>query len=225
MLFFPQYCSFAGGIDMEKEMLEIFDKLLQENKGKRKFVQSVELAINFKGLDFSKQENRLNLEVALPNGKGSESKVIVFADDPSIISTISKLGARVIRSAEVPSVANDKAMQREMLKSELLAQASLMPIIAKNLGQFLGPRNKMPKPIVGGDADRAIKASLSSIYLRSKGKYLPTVHCIVGKENMEPAKLAENIDAVLAALARKPGKQYIRSVYAKLTMSKPVRLI
>ncbi len=210
---------------MEKEMFDKLDKLLQEGKGKRKFVQSVELAINFKGIDFSKQENRLNTEVILPNGKGSESRIIVFADDSALKGKVSGLGGRVIGSAEIPSISNDKATLREMLQSELLAQASLMPVIAKNLGQFLGPRNKMPKPIVGGDAEKVIKNAIGSIYLRSKGKYLPTVHCIVGKETMEPQKLAENIDAVMNALARKPGKQYVRSIYAKLTMSEPVRLV
>ncbi|MEM3227405.1 MAG: hypothetical protein QXK65_00450 [Candidatus Micrarchaeaceae archaeon] len=210
---------------MEKEKLDIFNKLLEEGKGKRKFVQSVELAINFKGIDFSKQENRLNIEVVLPNGKGSESKVIVFADDTNILNAVGKLGARVVRSAELPGAANDKSMQKEMLKSELFAQASLMPIIAKNLGQFLGPRNKMPKPLVGSDIERAVKTSLNSVYLRSKGKYLPTVHCIVGKENMEPEKLAENIDAVVNALEKKVGKQHIKSVYAKLTMSKPAKIM
>ncbi|MGC8478332.1 MAG: hypothetical protein ACP5NE_00160 [Candidatus Micrarchaeia archaeon] len=209
---------------MEKEMFDKLEKLLQEGKGKRKFVQSVELAINFKGVDFSKQENRLNTEVILPNGKGSESKVIVFADDQNLIGTVGRLGGKVIREAEIPKVSNDKAALREMLESELLAQPSLMPIIAKNLGQFLGPRNKMPKPIIGGDVERIIKNAIGSIYLRSKGKYLPTVHCIVGKETMELQKLAENIDAVLNALAKKPGKQYVKSIYAKLTMSEPVRL-
>ena len=49
-----------------------FEKFIEENKGKRKFEQSVELAINFKGVDFSKQANRLSLDILLPNGKGLE---------------------------------------------------------------------------------------------------------------------------------------------------------
>ena len=210
---------------MEKEKLEILDKFIQENKGKRKFVQSVELSVNFKGIDFSKQEERLNLEVPLPNGKGKESRIIVFTDDKNVAESAKKLGARVIGSAELPSASNDKAMLRDMLKSELMAQANLMPVIAKNLGQFLGPRNKMPKPIVGSDTERAIRGSINSIPIRSKGKYLPTVHCVVGKEDMETSELAENIDAVMAALAKKPGNMHIRSVYVKLTMSSPLKIV
>ena len=46
-----------------------------------KFTQSVEVILNFRGIDFSKPENRLNLDVALPNGKGGkEPKVVVVAD-------------------------------------------------------------------------------------------------------------------------------------------------
>jgi large subunit ribosomal protein L1 len=210
---------------VEKEKLEILDKFIQENRGKRKFAQSVELSVNFKGIDFSKQDDRLNVEISLPNGKGKESSVIVFADDRNIADSAGKLGARVIGSAQLPSASSDKAMLRNMLKSELVAQPSLMPAIAKNLGQLLGPRNKMPKPLLGSDISGAIKRAIDSVQLRSKGKYLPTVHCVVGKEGMETQKIAENIDAVMAALAKKPGNAHIRSAYVKLTMSKPVKII
>jgi ribosomal protein L1 len=37
-------------------------------------------------MDMGKQDNRLNLEVKLPNGKGKEHKVIIFADDKNIVS-------------------------------------------------------------------------------------------------------------------------------------------
>ncbi|MFA6530635.1 MAG: 50S ribosomal protein L1, partial [Candidatus Micrarchaeia archaeon] len=52
-----------------------------EDKGKRKFTQSVELIVNFRGIDFTKPENRLNLDIALPKGKGGkEPKIAVIAE-------------------------------------------------------------------------------------------------------------------------------------------------
>jgi large subunit ribosomal protein L1 len=210
---------------MEKERFEVLNKFMQENKGKRKFSQSVELSVNFKGIDFSKQEERLNLEVQLPNGKGKEGKVIIFADDRNITESAKKMGVRVIGSSEIPSSANDKAMLRDMLKSELMAQPSLMPSIAKSLGQFLGPRNKMPKPLIGSNIENAIKSSINSVQIRSKGKYLPTIHCIVGKESMDVEKIAQNIDAVMSLLSKKPGNAHIKSAYVKLTMSNPVKIV
>jgi large subunit ribosomal protein L1 len=210
---------------MEAERLEKLKAFIDENKGKRKFAQSVELAINFSGINFGKAENRLNMEVKLPNGRGKVGGAIVFADDRTLAEKAVQSGATVISSSELSSLSSDKARLGSLLKSELLAQPSLMPTIAKNLGQFLGPRNKMPKPLMGSDVAAVIRDVGNSIYIRSKGKYLPTVHCIAGKENMELPKLVENIDQIINTVVKKVGKQNLKSVYVKLTMSKPMRLI
>ncbi|MCL5404557.1 MAG: 50S ribosomal protein L1 [Candidatus Marsarchaeota archaeon] len=210
---------------MEKEQLEKLRAFLEENKGKRKFKQTIELAINFKGVDFSKQENRLNMQVVLPNGKGKESKAMVFADDKSIAEKASALGAKVVPSSEIAQMANNKSSLNELLEYELIAQPSLMSSVAKSLGSFLGPRNKMPKPLIGTDISAMVNTVSKSIYLRSKGKYLPTIHCAVGSEDMPTDKVAANIDEVISSLSKKLGRQNIKSAYVKLTMSKPIRII
>jgi large subunit ribosomal protein L1 len=210
---------------MEAERLEKLKAFMDENKGKRKFAQSVELAINFSGINFGKAENRLNMEVRLPNGRGKVGGAIVFADDKLISERAAQSGAAIINSSELQAISTDKARLSSLLKSELLAQPSLMPMIAKSLGQFLGPRNKMPKPLLGSDVAGVIKNVSNSIYIRSKGKYLPTVHCIAGKENMEIQQIVENIDQIINTVVKKVGKQNVKSVYVKLTMSKPMRLI
>ncbi len=210
---------------MESEKLERLKGLIDDNKGKRKFVQSVELAINFSGINFTKAENRINIEVTLPNGRGKSSKAVLFADDDSLSSKAKEVGATVVRSSELQALQSDKARMNELLKSELMAQPNLMPQIAKALGQFLGPRNKMPRPFLGGDIAAAVTKASSSIYLRSKGKYLPTVHCMVGKENMDVQKIAENIDSVVDSVVKQVGKHNLKSVYVKLTMSAPLRIV
>ncbi len=210
---------------MEKETFDKFSAFIQENKGKRKFNQSVELAINFFGIDMSKQDNRLNLEIKLPNPKGKQHAVIVFADDNNIASKAQASGAKVIKGSEIQSISSDKLKINELLQSELLAQPSLMPQIAKTLGQILGPRNKMPRPLMGTDITMAVEDTARSVYIRSKGKYLPTVHCMVATENMDVNAISANIDEVVNAVVKRIGKQHIRSVYAKLTMSKPIKIV
>jgi large subunit ribosomal protein L1 len=210
---------------MEKEQLEKLNAFISENKAQRKFTQSVDLTINFTGLDFSKTDQRLNLEIMLPNGKGRESKVIFFGDDKNLITKAQTAGAKVITSADLQTIANDKVKMAELLNQELLAQPTLMPQIAKSLGQFLGPRNKMPKPAIGGDLATLIANISKSVFIRSKGKYLPTVHVIVGTEKMETSLIAANIDEVISTFTKKLGKQHIKSIYVKLTMSKPMRLV
>ncbi|MEK6976930.1 MAG: 50S ribosomal protein L1, partial [Candidatus Hydrothermarchaeota archaeon] len=48
---------------------------LKTSSPKRKFRQSVDLALTLKELDMSKPENRINEELVLPNGRGKEVKV------------------------------------------------------------------------------------------------------------------------------------------------------
>ena len=210
---------------MEEEQKKKVEELLKSNKGKRKFFQSVEISVNIKNVDFTKNANRLNLEIKLPNGTGKTTKTAVFANDPSMVSEAKNNGAMIIGSSDLTGIAEDKVKLNDLLNYNLLAQPSMMPEIAKALGQFLGPKNKMPRPLIGVNVGEIIKGSSNSIFIKSKGKYLPTVNCLIGKEDMEPKKIDENVDAVIDNLAKKVGRQNIKSVYVKLTMSSPVKLL
>jgi large subunit ribosomal protein L1 len=77
---------------MNEETLKKVSTFIDENKGKRKFLQSVELAINFRGIDFAKTDNRLNLSVPLPAGRGKQSSLAVFTDDQSMTSKANSMG-------------------------------------------------------------------------------------------------------------------------------------
>ncbi|MGC8699807.1 MAG: hypothetical protein ACP5RK_02295 [Candidatus Micrarchaeia archaeon] len=211
---------------MLEDKFDEFAKFLNEEKGKRKFRQSVELAINFKGIDFSKQDNRLNMEIVLPYSKGKVGKAAVFATDRNLVSKAKELGVEVIDGSQIDSIANDKAKLNSLLNYELLAQPNLMPEIAKKLGQFLGPRNKMPKPIFNADELQKFVSNIAKrISIKSKGRFLPTVHCVVGSEEMKPEEIFENIKEVINNISRKVSANHLRSVYVKLSMSKPLRLL
>lgn len=200
-------------------------KFISENRGKRKFKQSVELAINFRGVDFNKQDNRLNLEVMLPNGKGKVSKLAVFANERGLISTAERLNIEVIDGNRLESIATDQARLRQLTEYDLVAQPNLMPNIAKFLGQYLGPRNKMPRPLIGTTLEKVATDQSRRIVIRNKGKYLPTVHCVVGSEDLEPEKIQQNINEVLNAVTKKMGGGHIKSVFVKLSMSKPLKIV
>ncbi len=211
---------------MVQSNLDDFSKFIAENKGKRKFKQSVELAINFKGVDFTKQQNRLNLDITLPNGRGKIAKVAVFAQDKNVIESAQKAGIEVIDGSRLQDLATDQARLNALLDYELIAQPVLMPQIARYLGQFLGPRNKMPKPLLGNANIANVAGDLNKkITVKNKGKYVPTVHCVVGSEDMEAKALYDNISSVLDEVGKKVGNNHIRSAYAKLSMSKPMKMV
>ncbi|MGC8479211.1 MAG: 50S ribosomal protein L1 [Candidatus Micrarchaeia archaeon] len=206
--------------------IEEFTKFIAENKGKRKFKQTVELAVNFKGIDFTKQNNRLNLDILLPNGNGRSIKLAVFASDKTLLEDASKNNIDVIDPKELDAIGKDPKRLNSLLEYDLFAQPSLMPSIAKSLGQFLGPRNKMPRPLLPGITISSIKNdSTKRVNIKSKGKYLPTVHSVVGTEDMDPVKLYQNINEVLDNIKKKIGSNNVRSAYVKLTMSKPIKIM
>jgi large subunit ribosomal protein L1 len=207
----------------KKKLSDAITKAL-EDKGKRKFKQSVEIVINMRGIDFSKSENRLNLDILLPKGKGGkELKSAVFAEG-LMADQAKKAGADlVISGEEIPSW-SDKAKAVDLAENYfLLAEPKMMGAVAKSLGQFLGKRGKLPKPITG-DVKGLIERSKNSVRIVTKGKYLPTVHTLIGTEAMSTEELLENAEVIYDAVKNKVKEGNIKSVYLKLTMGKPARV-
>lgn len=203
------------------QMRTAIGKCLEE-KGSRKFTQSVELIMNFKDFDFSKSENKVAIDVPLPKGRGKKVDVVVFADDQLASDARSGGADLVITAAEIPTY--DKAKIKNIAKSgEFFAQPTLMMIVGKNFGQLLGARGRLPKPLVGNVA-AVIKNIRNVVHLRSRGKNLPTLHCAIGTESMSAEDLADNAMAVLSALTAKVGNQSIAATYVKLSMGKPCKV-
>lgn len=208
---------------MEKvQLLKAIEEILKD-KGKRKFAQSVDLAINLRDVDFKKPENRVNVDVVLPFAP-KESKVAVFADGQMAVDA-KKVVALVIGSEEINAYGADKKKQRELLGYTLLATPLLMTTIGKVLGQLLGAKGKLPKPIPpNANLKEIVLRTSKTINIKTKGKYLPVLHCIIGKETMAPEQIAENVMAVLDALKKKLSDPQIDALYIKLTMGKPVKI-
>ncbi|MFA6268502.1 MAG: hypothetical protein WCW13_05180 [archaeon] len=205
-------------------------KKLHEITVKRKFTQSLEMMVNFTGLDMKKPTNQVNVKVVLPvpTGKGS-GKVAVFAKSDELIDSIKGKVDRVIDDKEIEALAKDRAKVGELLTFDaLFAEGPCMLTVARFLGQQLAPKGKMPKPILSVSSfDEALaKAKTQITVSNKKGKFMPVVHCVVGREGMKDEDIAENMiavyDAVLNSLPQK--KQNIKNVYIKMTMSAPVKI-
>ncbi len=209
----------------KKKLIQGIEEMLKE-KGSRKFNQSVELVLNFRGIDFSKPENRLNLDVALPHGKGGKEPKVVVIAEADMGNAAKKAGADMVLSADqLAEYKGDNAKLKKLVsESVFLAQPNLLGQVAKNFGQYLAVRGKMPKPLVG-NPENAINAAKRSIRLTSKGKYMPVAQALVGSESMEPKHLAENIEAVYDAVKNKTTVSSIKSAYIKLTMGKAVKVM
>ncbi|MCD6434464.1 MAG: 50S ribosomal protein L1 [Candidatus Diapherotrites archaeon] len=204
-------------------------KEMREKTKKRNFEQTVELMINFKGLDFKKPENQVDVDVELPHptGKG-KSEILLFAHTPALAKQAEEIVTKVIMEDEIPNL--NKKQISEILNDFdiLLAEGKTMLAVGKYLGQQLAPRGKMPKP-VSSIAEIKASAEAATKFVKvsnKKGKFMPVVHVVVGKESMDDRKIAENILAVYDAVVKSlPGKKYnIKSLYVKETMGPAIKI-
>ncbi len=206
----------------KKKLAEAINKALEE-KGKKKFKQSVELIINMRGIDFAKSENRLNLDIVLPKGKGGkELKSAVFAEG-STADDAKRAGADlIITPDQIPAYAEAARLKDLSDNYFLLAQPNLMGTVAKSLGQALGKKGKLPRPMTGNIRE-LIERSKKSVRIVSKGKYLPVAQALIGTEAMSADEILENAETVYDAVKNKVNEGNIKSVFVKLTMGKPAR--
>jgi len=201
------------------EILEAIKKVREVSK-KRNFEQTFDLIVNLRAIDTKKPENRINEIVELPYGIGREIKIVVFSDEIRELD-----GAEIINSKEIEELAKNKRLAKKLARDTdfFIADPKLMPIVAKNLGKFLAPRGKTPKPIVG-DVKRMVESLKRSVRIRIKDA--PVIQCAVGTESMKDEEIEANVIKILKFLEEKlpKGKANIKNVIIKLTMGKPIKV-
>ena len=211
-------------------MTEIIEavKEAKEQAKPRNFTQSIDVIINIKDLDVRKPENRFSEEVALPNGRGKAIKIGVIADGELALGAKNAGVDVVISKEDLQEFGKDRKAAKKVVNSvdSFIAQADMMPLVGRFLGPILGPRNKMPKPV---PASARIEPLLERVQATIKVgvKQQPSIQILVGTQDMDDEKLAENIEAVLAVLDRnlEKGRNQIKSMYIKATMGSVVRVI
>lgn len=205
---------------------ELVKKALEGSK-ERKFQESVDLAINLKGVDLSQPKNRIEEEIMLPKGRGSVVKIGVFGSG-ELAEKAKGVADIVITPEQLEEYADNKREARKLVGNHnfFIAEAPLMPVIGKRLGAVMGPRGKMPKPIPpGADPSGMITSLKKTIKVRSKDK--KTFHTMVGTKEMSSEDLEINIQAVVKRVTSKlkQNDNNIASIYVKTTMGPAVRLM
>ena len=200
----------------------------KEQAKPRNFTQSIDVIINLKDLDVRKPENRFSEEVALPNGRGKEIKIGVIADGELALAAKNAGVDVVISKEDLQEFGKDIKAAKKVVNSvdSFIAQADMMPLVGRFLGRILGPRNKMPKPVpASARIEPLLERTQATIKVGVKQQ--PSIQILVGTQDMDDEKLAENIEAVLAVLDRnlEKGRNQIKSMYIKATMGSVVRVI
>ncbi len=205
--------------EMKEQIISALKELRSQEK--RGFEQTADLIINLK--KFNAKKENVNISVVLPH-KVKDYRIGAFLEnESSVVDTIKK--------DELKKLTDKKAIKNISKKYDFfISQASLMPELAKSLGKYLGPAGKMPVPgrgiVMSGD-ENAIKKELekfqNSIRIKTKE---PSIKLTVGKEKMKDEEIAENAEiiykSVLQALPK--GKENVKNVMLKFTMSRPVKI-
>ena len=213
-----------------EDVLSALQRMRDESK-QRKFQQSVDFTVNFKGVDFKKAENQIDVSVNLPHstGKTTGAKALVFVKDKNFASMLKGKAEKIIMDSEI---ANLKKKDVDLFVKEydvFLAEGPAMIPVGKYLGQQLAPKGKMPKPIQPNIAsyERTVSKRGTGVRVTNKkGKFMPLVHVTVGNEKHSNDQLVENILAIYTTILPSLEKKQhnIKSMFVKLTMGPPIKI-
>ena len=216
---------YGGETIASNKVNQVIEDALKSDK-ERKFVETVEVAINLRDVDLQNPQKRINAEVALPHGRGRPARVAVFAQgEMAVISK--KIVDTVISPEQIDELSENKREARKLADKFdfFVAETGLMATIGKSLGVVLGPRGKMPRPIPPqADIARIINSLTNLVPVRSKDR--PTFHVPFGNVSMTQDQLADNLETILKRIESNldRGTDNIASIWVKTTMGRAVRL-
>ncbi len=211
---------------MKKEQIQKAIEELKKGK-KRNFSQSYDLIINLKHINI--KSNPLDFFVSVPHPKSKKLKIAAFVAQ-ELTDQSDKFCDLTINEADFAKY--DKKTLKKLAGSYdyFIAQANLMPKVAKVFGSVFGPKGKMPNPKLGcvvppnANLEILIKKLQSTVRLSAKKGI--NLQCLVGKEDQPDEQVITNIlnvyNSVLKELPQE--SQNIKNVQLKLTMGKPVKI-
>ncbi len=214
---------------MDKETIK---KALEELKkaSKRNFTQTFDLIVVLKNLNLKKPEDQVDFFQAL-HFPAKKAKVcgLVGAE---LAGQAKEVFDTAINVDDFPKYVKDKKGLKKLAKEHdfFVAQANIMPKVATTFGKVLGPAGKMPNPkagcVVPPNANLKPLAEQLSKTVKISVKTVPMIQIAVGKEDSKEEEVIDNVMTVYDGLTHHlpSGRNNIRKVLLKLTMSKPVKL-
>ncbi len=182
-----------------------------------KFNETVELVVNL-GVDPKHSDQVVRGTVVLPNGLGKSKRVLVIAGGEKVREA-QEAGADFVGGEDMV-----QKIQGGWTDFEAVVATPDMMKSAGRLGKVLGPRGLMPNPKTGTvtfDVARAVK-EIKAGKVEFRVDKAGIVHSPIGKIEFDALKLAENAQALLAAIVKaKPAAakgKYIKRITLSSTM-------
>jgi large subunit ribosomal protein L1 len=198
----------------------------REGAGQRKFSQSVDLTVVLKDIDV-KRGFSVNEVVTLPHKPSHEATIcVVGSGDLGTRARRAQID-KVIEQDQLGRLGTNKREARKIVRAYdfFLSDTALMATVGRSLGQFLGPKGKMPTPLPYGAPIESIANRMRSS-VRARVKNQLNISTKIGDEKLDDAQLASNANAVMTSIEKRlpQGEKNISNALIKFTMGKPVKL-
>jgi large subunit ribosomal protein L1 len=209
----------------DAELKELIEHARRDYK-KRNFDQSIDLTIVLKDIDVKKGFS-FNEVVHLPNTLSRQATICVVTSGEMGTRARRAEADRIIEVEELDRIGTNKKEAKKLARSYdfFVSDTSLMSTVGRSLGQFLGPKGKMPTPIPYGAPIESILTRLrSSVRVRVRNQL--NVSTKIGDEKMDDRQLIQNASAILSIVEKKlpQGDKNIRNTFVKFTMGNAIGL-
>ncbi len=213
---------------LEKAKLLEALKLAREFSKKRNFTQTVDIVVNLTGINPKKQEESIDIFVALPVFRKKQVKICALIDNN--LTEKAKIFDKIILKEELQKLSKKEIKTIAKQYNFFIAQVNIMPLVATTFGKILGPLGKMPSPKIGcvitPETNLAdLKNRLQNI-VRIRTKNEPIIKTFIGIEEMKDEELADNLIAIYSALINSLPQEEgnVKNTGIKLTMGPLIKI-
>lgn len=212
---------------MVEQELKIAIEKMKKDSPARKFVESVDIAINLKDINLQDPSKRFQMDVRLPHPLEKDVKICVLGEGSHLVDAESAGAARIINKDELDNISREPKMAKKLAQQYdfFIATASLMPTIGRSLGKFLGPRGKMPRPLPPTAPIKPLINDLQTT-IQIRLRQSPVIHARIATIAMENDSIVENALTIVRSVENRleKGENNIRTIYIKSTMGPAIKV-
>jgi len=212
---------------MVEQELKIAIEKMKKDSPARKFVESVDIAINLKDINLQDPSKRFQMDVRLPHPLEKDVKICVLGEGSHLVDAESAGAARIINKDELDNISREPKIAKKLAQQYdfFIATASLMPTIGRSLGKFLGPRGKMPRPLPPTAPIKPLINDLQTT-IQIRLRQSPVIHARIATIAMENDSIVENALTIVRNVENRleKGENNIRTIYIKSTMGPAIKV-
>jgi large subunit ribosomal protein L1 len=212
---------------LDKKIIENTLEQLYKSSKERKFDESIELIVTLKNITLKNKSQRVNYSINIPKPYITKVNSLLFVKDTNLAKEVKGIVDKIVMEDEISKISKKDGKKLAREYGVFLAEGPVMLTVGKYLGQVLSPRGKMP--LIAPPNPNAIKnlinnANSKLIIDNSKNKNSVSIQLRIGKRSQAVSDVSQNVLAVYNSLLDKlpAGKQNIKKVYLKTTMSNTV---